>query len=122
MIRTNGVPVALAMLLLIGSGCARFEARAELKKGNAAYRAGKFEAALTAYDNVPGGTPARIRASLNAGYSHMAQYRFGSKHPKDRAHAAEAVQFFEEYLSTRPEKEPDSPEFPSAENIDERGE
>jgi len=112
--------VALAGLIVAAVGCSRFEARMELKKGNTAYRKGDFADALGFYTNVPSDSPDRVRAALNSGYANMAQYRFGSKHPKDREFAAGAVEAFSEYLAIRPEDQQETAEYPGKSEIEER--
>jgi tetratricopeptide (TPR) repeat protein len=100
-------PAGAALALLPLLACGRFSARMELKKGNAAYVEGKYQKALDFYKNVPEEVPERAQAALNTGYAHMAQYRFGSKHPKDREHAKLAVESYEEYLKRKTDLTPE---------------
>jgi tetratricopeptide (TPR) repeat protein len=98
--------VVLAALVAV-AGCSRWDARMELRRGNQSYNEQKYDEALLHYANIPDGTHERIHAALNSGYAHMAQYRFGSKHPRDLEHAAKAVGYFDEYLRLLPQKELD---------------
>jgi len=112
-------PTALALgLALFALGCGRFNARMELKQGNAAYKEGKFEKALAFYKDVPPGYPERVDAALNSGYTCMAQYRFGSTHEKDKQLAQEAVTAYDEYIRIRPPRM-DEKKYPPIEKIEE---
>lgn len=103
-----GRAIVLVLLAPAVLGCGRFNARMELKKGNAKYKEGKFAKAVEFYARVPPEVPERVQAALNTGYAYMADYRFGSKHEKDRAAAQNAVTAYEEFLKIRPEKSGDA--------------
>ena len=99
--------------------CGRWDAHMALKNGNHLYKEGKFERAIATYAQIPPGVPQRVQSAFATGYAHMAQYRFGSKHPKDREHAAKAVVAFEEFLKIRPPEAKIDEHNPDPEKVEE---
>jgi tetratricopeptide (TPR) repeat protein len=105
-------------LIALTAGCARFDSRMELKKGNASYKEGKFAKSIDFYDKVQEGIPERVMAALNTGYANMAQYRFGSSHEKDKELALKAVEAYDEYIKIRP-ADADDKHYPPTDKVDE---
>ncbi|MEP7132587.1 MAG: tetratricopeptide repeat protein [Acidobacteriota bacterium] len=96
-----------AALLLIATipfvGCKKIEARQEVKKGNDAFKAGNYPAALASYENASRLDPSQTKLQKNIGLAYMAMYQPGSKHQKDQEFAAKAIENLKTYLAAHPE-------------------
>ena len=93
----------LLFAVLPFAGCKKIHARQEVKKGNEAFKAGNYAAALASYENASRLDPTQSKLHKNIGLAYMAMYQPGSKHPKDAEFAAKAIQNLETYLADHPE-------------------
>jgi tetratricopeptide (TPR) repeat protein len=98
-----------AILLGVGAlaalaSCERMEARGLVKDGNALYKAGKFEGALTKYEAAARLDPDFPTLQLNAGYAALAA---SSAHraPESERYARRAAEAFSRYQRLRPRDE-----------------
>ncbi len=78
---------------------ARLKARIELKNGNFAYLAGRYDAAIHRYDKALAYVPQLAPACLNRAYSQEALFRLSSGKEERRKLAMDAVASFQAYQS-----------------------
>jgi tetratricopeptide (TPR) repeat protein len=86
-------------------GCAKIQARAELKKGNSYYQQEQYTKALDRYQKGLELDPDATFAWRSVGLSALALYRPGDDSPKNVELATTAVDAFEKYLADFPDDE-----------------
>jgi tetratricopeptide (TPR) repeat protein len=96
----------LAVLLaLSAAGCAKVQARAELKKGNSYYQQEQYAKALDYYKKGLDLDPDATFAWRSLGLSALAMYRPGDDTPKNVEFGNTAIDAFEKYLAEYPDDE-----------------
>lgn len=102
--RERFVSVLIIVFWLIGVfGCAKLNAKREVKEGNDLYKAKKYEEAVQKYKSALEKDPSLDTVYLNLGLTYMALYVPGSTHPKDMEYVENAVAAFKEYQKRYPD-------------------
>lgn len=95
--------VLLAALALVAcTGCQRFQARVELRRGNELYRNESYDAAVVAFRKGLALDPEATFAWRSLAFAALAGYRPGDGDPENRRRAAIAVDAFRRYLAAHP--------------------
>ena len=94
-----------ALLALSAAGCAKVQARAELKKGNSYYQQEQYSKALDYYKKGLDLDPDATFAWRSLGLSALAMYRPGDDTPKNVEYGSTAIDAFEKYLAEYPNDE-----------------
>lgn len=92
-----------ALLVLSAAGCAKVQARAELKKGNSYYTQEQYAKALDYYKKGLELDPDATFAWRSLGLSALAMYRPGDDTPKNVEYGRTAIDAFEKYLAEYPD-------------------
>ena len=100
--RTLILPLA-ALLILPALGCAKVQARAELKKGNSYYQQEQYSKAMGYYQRGLELDPDATFAWRSLGLAAIALYRPGDENPKNLEYANTAIDAFEKYLAEYPD-------------------
>jgi len=95
--------LVLAPLAPLLSGCHKFQARMELKRGNDLYKEEVYRDALEQFQKGLELDPGATFAWRSVGLSAMALYRPGLDTPDNRKYAAVAVDAFKKYLASFPD-------------------
>jgi len=105
MIRTSNVRFAILLPLaaVALSGCDKFEARMEFKKGNGEYRNESYRAAIEDYQKGLALDPAARQVWRSVGLAAMAVYRPGDKAADNLKYAQIAIDAFGKYLAAFPD-------------------
>jgi tetratricopeptide (TPR) repeat protein len=104
--RSHRAAARLALLggaLLLASGCHKFEARVQLKQGNAFYENESYQEALAQFQKGLEIDPAATFAWRSVGLAAMALHRPGVEGEENERYARIAVDAFTEYLADHPE-------------------
>jgi len=94
---------ATALALLLLGGCARLQARAEMKKGNALYQNGSYREALAQFQRGLELDPGATFAWRPVGLSAMALHRPGAATRENTEYADIAIDAFQKYLAAFPD-------------------
>lgn len=105
--RTLILPLA-ALLILPALGCAKVQARADLKKGNDYYQQEQYSKAMESYQKGLELDPDATFAWRSLGLAAIALYRPGDESPRNLEYANTAIDAFEKYLA----EYPDDPKIP----------
>jgi|SRR6185295_2742823 len=100
--RTLILPLA-ALLILPALGCAKVQARAELKKGNSYYQQEQYSKAMDYYQKGLELDPDATFAWRSLGLAAIALYRPGDENPRNLEYANTAIDAFEKYLAEYPD-------------------
>jgi tetratricopeptide (TPR) repeat protein len=95
--------LGLACLLLAASGCSKLQARDQLNKGVAAYKAAKYQIAIEHFKNAVGLDPTLLNAKLYLATAYANQYVPGSEQEDNVKMAEQAISQFQEVLKDDPE-------------------
>ena len=101
--------VVLVASLALASGCDALRIRANLTKGNRAYKAQKYEDAIVFYKKILEIDPDHFLGNYLTAMSNLAMYHPGSTHPKDKAYAENAIAALEKTM-TLPPPDAETPE------------
>lgn len=105
----RSLAVVLAAALATTTGCEtvvrRLKANYAAKQGNDLYRAQDFARAVQWYRYSTYLNPDLPIAYLNAGFSYMALYKPGSRHPKDLHYSQQAIENLKRYTAYDPDNE-----------------
>jgi tetratricopeptide (TPR) repeat protein len=107
--RTWILPLA-ALLILPALGCAKVQARADLKKGNDYYQQEQYSRAIKSYQKGLELDPDATFAWRSLGLAAIALYRPGDESPRNLEYADTAIDAFEKYLAEYPD-DPKIPEY-----------
>lgn len=94
---------AAGLALLLLGGCARLQARAEMKKGNALYQNGSYREALVQFQRGLELDPKATFAWRSVGLSAMALHRPGAATRENTEYADTAIDAFQKYLAAFPD-------------------
>jgi tetratricopeptide (TPR) repeat protein len=95
----------LAPLALGLTGCQKFQARMELKRGNDLYADEVYKEAIAQFQKGLALDPSATFAWRSVGLAAMALYRPGVETPENRQYAETAVDAFKKYLAAFPKDE-----------------
>lgn len=101
--RLAPLPLILVAAMPALLGCQKFQARVELKRGNAFYATESYREALSQFQKGLELDPNATFAWRSAGLSAMALYRPGVKEPANEHYAEVAVDAFDKYLKAFPD-------------------
>ena len=96
--------IVLAVCLAC-AGCDAIQARSLAKEGNALYRAGKHQQALTRFQQAARLDPTFPTIQLHLGYTNMALLSAHPDTPSSRTYAAGAISGFRNYMKLEPTDE-----------------
>lgn len=99
--KKSSLPLALLLLPAL-AGCAKLEARVELKKGNELYRNESYTQALKQFERGLKLDPDATFAWRSVGLTALALYRPGDDSPKNVGYGRTATEAFEKYLLDYP--------------------
>jgi len=99
--KKSSLPLALLLLPAL-AGCAKLEARVELKKGNELYRNESYTQALKQFERGLQLDPDATFAWRSVGLTALALYRPGDDSPKNVGYGRTATEAFEKYLLDYP--------------------
>lgn len=105
----RSIAIVLALLSFSAAGCAKFNARVEMNKGNALYEEEEYQEALTHYQKGLELDPQATFAWRSVGLSALALFRPGDESPANKEFGKLALEAFEKYLA--------DPEFAADEKI-----
>ncbi|HEX3371589.1 MAG TPA: hypothetical protein VHS08_03680 [Candidatus Acidoferrales bacterium] len=94
--------VAMIAVGFGASGCAKLKARDELNKGVAAYRDGKYDAAIEFFKDAKDNDPTLTNAQLYLATAYATQYIPGAPSPENIRMGEAAVKQFQEVLQGDP--------------------
>jgi tetratricopeptide (TPR) repeat protein len=94
-----------ALLALSAAGCAKVQARAELKKGNSYYQQEQYSKAMDYFKRGLDLDPDATFAWRSLGLSALAMYRPGDDTPKNLEYGRTSIDAFEKYLAEYPNDE-----------------
>jgi tetratricopeptide (TPR) repeat protein len=97
-----GILLAVATLLVMGTGCEEVGARRDIQEGNKLYYAGKYDQAIKRYDEALKIQPDLAIGWFNLALSHLALFAPGLKTPENEVHAEGAIKGLERYLKIMP--------------------
>ena len=97
--------LVLAPLALFSTGCQKFQARMELKRGNDLYADEVYKEAIAQFQKGLKLDPSATFAWRSVGLAAMALYRPGVDSADNRAYAETAVDAFKKYLAAFPKDE-----------------
>ena len=105
----QAVALALAAVLGTATGCQntiyKLKANYAVKQGNDFYKADNFLQAIQWYRYATYLNPDLDIAYYHAGLAYLAEYKPGSKHPKDIAYAKGAIDNLKRYLDDNPQNQ-----------------
>jgi tetratricopeptide (TPR) repeat protein len=94
--------VALSLCVPLVVGCAKIQARAKFKEGNAFYQEEKYRAALESFEKGMELDPSARQVWRSVGLSALAVYRPGEPGDENAKMAEKAIEAFEKYLQSNP--------------------
>jgi tetratricopeptide (TPR) repeat protein len=94
--------VVLVASLALASGCDALRIRANLTKGNRAYKAQKYDDAIGFYKKILEVDPDHFLGNYLTAMSNLAMYHPGSTHEKDKAYAQNAIAALEKTMKLPP--------------------
>jgi tetratricopeptide (TPR) repeat protein len=97
--------MALGMLILSGTGCAKLRARDELNKGVRAYKAADYETAVNHFKESLSSDPDFATARLYLATAYMSQYIPGAPSEENEEKAKLAFENFQRVLDAEPNNE-----------------
>lgn len=100
--KTTSLPIVLLLALPALTGCAKLEARVELKKGNELYRNESYTQALQQFERGLQLDPDATFAWRSVGLTALALFRPGDDSPKNVGYGKTATDAFEKYLVDYP--------------------
>jgi tetratricopeptide (TPR) repeat protein len=107
--KKNSAALLAAAVVAVGfgaSGCAKLRARDELNKGVAAYRDGKYDAAIEYFKDAKDNDPSLTNARLYLATAYATQYIPGAPSAENIHMGEQAVKEFQDVLSADPNNIP----------------
>src|SRR6202451_42229 len=101
----NSVALLAVAMIAVGfgaSGCAKLKARDELNKGVAAYRDGKYDAAIEFFKDAKDNDPTLTNARLYLATAYATQYIPGAPSDENVRMGQQAMQEWQEVLDKDP--------------------
>jgi tetratricopeptide (TPR) repeat protein len=103
--RSIALPVLVLLMVPGLTGCAKLQARAELKKGNTFYQQESYTKALDQYQRGLELDPDATFAYRSLGLTALALYRPGDESAQNKQYGNTAIEAFEKYLADYPDDE-----------------
>lgn len=98
--------LVLGVLLVSASGCQGIRERMAMKKAHELYKAQKYDEAIKKYKEILVMDPGNYTATYQVAMSNLAMYHPGSTHEKDKAYAAQSIEYLEKLMTMQaPDKE-----------------
>ncbi|MGH9467004.1 MAG: tetratricopeptide repeat protein [Terriglobales bacterium] len=94
--------IALAGLLLAATGCQKLEARDQLNRGVAAFKAAQFNSAITHFQDAIKLDPTLVNAKLYLATAYQSQFVPGSPAPDNMQLASDALNAYQTVLDQNP--------------------
>lgn len=99
---TLSLTVALTGLMIFAAGCQKLQARDQLNRGVAAFKAAQFNQAISNFQNAIKLDPTLVNAKLYLATAYQSQFVPGSPAPDNMAFATNALATYKEVLDQDP--------------------